>query len=76
MNVEQNIKYVCFILTAYILGCNSNPDGNENFSSQNIEVQKVVTLGGSKNESAQSIVATPDGGYAVLGFTQSVDSSL
>ncbi len=32
--------------------------------------------GGTKNESAQSIVSTLDGGYAVLGFTQSMDGDI
>ena len=35
------------------------------------EIESVNTLGGSKNESAQSIIATKDGGYIIAGFTQS-----
>lgn len=76
MNLRQNIKYTFFILTACALNCDSKQVGSENFNTQNIEVQKIVTLGGSKNESAQSIVATPGGGYAVLGFTQSMDGDV
>ncbi len=76
MNLKQNIKYTFFTLTACAFNCDSTQVDIENFNTQNIEVQKVVTLGGSKNESAQSIVATPDGGYAVLGFTQSMDGDV
>lgn len=37
------------------------------------ETVTINTFGGSNNESAQSVVATNDGGYAVLGYTQSND---
>ncbi len=37
------------------------------------EVEFVTTLGGSKNEVAKSVVATKDGGYAILGYVQSND---
>ena len=40
------------------------------------EIEFVNTLGGSKNESAQSIVATKDGGYIIAGFTQSNDGDI
>ena len=46
---------------------NSNPDENITF---------VKTYGGNKNDSAQSVVATADGGYAILGFTQSMDGDI
>ena len=36
----------------------------------------IKTYGGSNNDSAQSIVATSDGGYALLGFTQSNDGDI
>lgn len=37
------------------------------------EVEFTTTLGGSKNEVAKSVVATRDGGYAILGYVQSND---
>lgn len=36
----------------------------------------VKTLGGSLNESAQSVLKTTDGGYAILGYTQSIDGDI
>ena len=36
----------------------------------------VTTLGGTRNDAAQSVVATSDGGFAVLGFTQSMDGNV
>ena len=61
---------VCFI-TLSLMGCS---EGNDNSSPQapDIEVDFITTLGGSKNESAQAVTQTLDGGYAVLGHTQSM----
>jgi len=39
-------------------------------------VSEVENLGGSLNDSAASVVATTDGGYAVLGHTQSADGDI
>ena len=44
-----------------------NPTGN---------VVQVSNFGGTKNESGESVVATQDGGYAVLGYTQSNDGDI
>ena len=62
MQIKQTIKYICFIFTALNLACDSADSSSENSISQNIEIQKTLTLGGSKNESGQCIVDTPDGG--------------
>lgn len=40
------------------------------------ETFEVVTMGGSKNDRANAVVATLDGGYAVLGYTQSTDGDI
>ena len=40
------------------------------------EVDWVKTFGGSGDETAQAIVSTVDGGYAVLGFTNSTDGDI
>jgi len=42
----------------------------------NGNVNLIKTLGGTKNDSGQSVVATSDGGYAILGFTQSLDGDI
>jgi len=39
-------------------------------------IEWVKTLGGSKNDQANSVVNTQDGGYAILGFTQSNDGDI
>lgn len=40
------------------------------------EVNSVKTFGGTKNESAKSIVKTSDNGYLILGSTQSIDGDV
>lgn len=72
----QNIKYCCFV---FVLGINLGCESSENVQpteNQSVEVKEVLTIGGAKNESAQSVVNTPDGGYAVLGYTQSMDGDI
>ncbi|OSY88682.1 PKD protein [Tenacibaculum holothuriorum] len=44
--------------------------GNASFEGK---IDKITTLGGSKNESAQAITKTIDGGFAIVGYTQSND---
>lgn len=40
------------------------------------ELEWTKNFGGSGEESAQAIIATTDGGYAILGFTNSTDGDL
>ena len=61
---------VCFI-TLSLMGCSEDND-NSSPQAPDIEVDFITTLGGSKNESAQAVTQTLDGGYAVLGHTQSM----
>ncbi|MDY2586114.1 hypothetical protein SNF14_02085 [Winogradskyella aquimaris] len=56
-----------------LLNCSSDDASN---SSTNAEILFAKTFGGSKNDSAQSVIATTDGGYAVLGYTQSNDDDI
>ena len=56
------------------LGCSSNDDGNG--SGLQNQLDSVLTFGGSKNESAESIAKTNDGGYVILGHAQSMDGDI
>ena len=76
MDLKQNIKKACFVFTVLSLACDSGDSNIESSNNQTIEIRKTLTLGGAHNESAQSIVSTPDGGYAVLGYTQSMDADV
>lgn len=67
-------KASTYILSLFLLlSCSNNDDSNNNTITN---VSFVKTYGGSKNDSAQSVVATTDGGYAILGFTQSMDGDI
>lgn len=57
-----------------VLGC--SPNNEITNTTKNIEVDFIKTLGGTKNESATAIVKTLDGGYAILGYTQSADGDI
>ena len=65
---------VCFI-TLSLMGCSEDND-NSTLQAPDIVVDFITTLGGSKNESAQAVVNTTDGGYAVLGHAQSMDGDV
>ncbi|MGC6525561.1 MAG: hypothetical protein ACON30_04710 [Flavobacteriaceae bacterium] len=76
MTSIQNIKYSCFVFVLSInLGCDSF-EYIQPTETQSVEVEEVLTIGGTKNESAQSVVSTSDGGYAILGYTQSMDGDI
>lgn len=64
--------FYIFLITIPLLSC-SNDD---NSSSETSGLKWVRTYGGSKNEAANSVVNTLDGGYAVLGYTQSTDGNI
>lgn len=66
-----------FFVFAIVISCKNDDDNIEsNTISPSGLVSSVKTYGGSKNDSAQEIVSTNDGGYAVIGFTQSMDGDI
>ncbi len=71
--ILNKIKFL-FVLAIILISCTNTKI--EPIVSPNKEVVFVNTLGGSKNEGARSVVKTNDGGYAILGFTQSVDGDI
>jgi len=76
--MRYSLPYISILLIFNFLlleSCSKNDDDNpKKLTSKNIEF--VKTLGGSKNESGQSVTKTTDGGYAILGFAQSNDGDL
>ena len=64
-----------FFISLCLINCSE-----DNVSSMpqksDIEIDFITTLGGSKNESAQAVINTTDGGYAILGHAQSMDGDV
>ncbi|WP_299115897.1 hypothetical protein [uncultured Winogradskyella sp.] len=73
MKSQKSFLYV--LLISLIISCTDVEDLS-NSNSNNTISSELTTFGGSKNDSAQSVVATNDGGYAILGFTQSNDGDI
>ena len=64
-----------FFVALFFLNCSEDND-NSIPNGQEKEIDFITTLGGSKNESAQAVVNTTDGGYAILGHAQSMDGDV
>lgn len=70
----KELNFLSFIALLLLFNCSSEVNNNE-YSFQN-EIDIISTYGGSKNESANSVISTIDGGFAVLGYTQSMDGDI
>lgn len=69
------LNQIVSVFTALILVSCSSDDNNNLPTFQN-ELDFISTYGGTKNESGNSIESTSDGGYIVLGYTQSMDGDI
>ena len=67
-------KLLLLFISFSLINCSE--DDSVGPSVTNYEVSKVNTYGGANNDSGQSVVATTDGGYAILGYTQSNDGDI
>jgi hypothetical protein len=71
------MKNILFYLVFFFILISCSEDGSELISSNDAkQIVWVKTIGGSKNDQANSVVNTNDGGYAILGFTQSNDGDV
>lgn len=64
---------ILVILLITVFGCSSDDSPNPPAVEPEPTLALIKTYGGSKNDRAESIVITSDGGYAILGYTQSDD---
>ena len=65
------MKNICYIATFILfISCSKEEAIQENVKNLT-QTEFVKTLGGSKNDVFKSVVKTADGGYAILGHTQS-----
>lgn len=67
------MKKICYLAILFLfIHCSKDEGSNSN--TQNLtKIAFIETIGGTKNDVLQSIAETIDGGYAVLGYTQSTD---
>jgi len=72
----KNISLLCAALVLVISCSKDDEPKNDTVSVETEILAEVSTFGGSKNESGQRVVSTTDGGYAILGFTQSMDGDI
>lgn len=70
------LKSLLFSLAFLIVFISCNDKDSQPFVEKIPQIDFVKTYGGSKNESARSVIQTSDNGYAVLGFTQSIDGDI
>ena len=67
------IKKITLLAILFLCIYCSKDEGAENPVTNLEETEFIKTFGGSKNDVFQSVVKTDDGGYAILGYTQSND---
>jgi hypothetical protein len=68
--------YKIFFLLVFIFFSCDKTEINIPQSSSQFSLDFVKTYGGTKNDAAQSVVKTQDGGFIVLGYTQSSDNDI
>ena len=69
MNKSIQIKCIYILFLFVIISCAK--EGETSSGSFQGDIEFVKTFGGTKNETAKSVINTLDGGYAVFGYTQS-----
>jgi len=71
----KKIGFFSILLTFF--ACEkANLEFNPASNLSNGTLDLIQTFGGSKNDVAQSVIATLDGGFAVIGYTQSMDGDV
>ncbi|WP_420321042.1 hypothetical protein [Flagellimonas sp.] len=66
------------LLLMFLLGCSNDDNWGEPMDKTIFlgEVDWIKSYGGTGEDTAQSVIQTSDGGYAVLGFSNSMDGDM
>lgn len=67
------MKKICYLAILFLFIHCSKDEGSDHNTQNLTKIAFIETIGGTKNDVLQSIAETIDGGYAVLGYTQSTD---
>jgi len=80
------MKFIQMVLVSILIFSCSEDESMQVVNNPEEEIETIIdfqgvvessrTFGGAKNELANSVVKTVDGGYAVLGYTQSNDGDI
>ncbi len=65
---------ICSLVAFSVSGCSKSENNHTAPTEPTIDF--ITTFGGSKNDLAKAVVKTNDGGYAILGHTQSMDGDI
>lgn len=63
-----------FLFLATFISCNKSDDTS--VTKESISLDKTITLGGTLNEIASSVIEFNDDTYAIVGYTQSIDGDI
>ncbi len=64
------------LLLVLVTACSNDQGETVEGTEPVVAVPIVTSIGGSLNDNANAVIATADGGYAVLGHTQSADGDV
>ncbi len=79
-HLQKKLRFIVVVTILFLAACSKDFEvvdaSNENMRSFLGELDFIKTYGGSGEDSPQAIIATSDGGFAVLGFSNSTDGDL
>lgn len=74
---KKRILYTSMLIIIFLaFNCSKNDDNPKTPELALAEIDFIKTIGGTKNESAKTVIKTTDDGYAILGHTQSMDGDI
>jgi len=77
-NQINMIRKVFFLTMLCLFSCSKNEDDDQVDDQVTFlgEIDWIKNYGGSGEDTAREIIETTDGGYAILGFTNSIDGDI
>lgn len=76
MKTKKTHSYLPFLLICFVFFERCSTDDNTIKKTPTPSIEFIKTYGGSLNDSGKSLINTIDGGYAILGHTQSTNGDV